>query len=186
MWKSVALMYAAMSIACGFTNPPGPLASAARAGDLDQIAVLVKAGADVNAPSGVNGWTPAVHAIHKGQLGALRRLADLGASLDGEVGREALVMASGYGDEPTVRFLLDRGVPARVDGDDGDKVLVAAVQGSWDIDYHWRGCAPHTDVVRTLRAHDPTLRLGTSGEGKAARAWARDKGCDEMLRLIGE
>ena len=118
MWKSV-LIAAALTGGCGVMSPPNELASAARAGRLEQIDALIRRGADINQPSGVNGWTPVVHAIHKGQIGALRRLVDLGASLDGEVGRRALMMAGGYGEEPTVRFLLAHGVTPRADGDGG-------------------------------------------------------------------
>ncbi len=185
MWKSV-LIAAALTGGCGVMSPPNELASAARAGRLEQIDALIRRGADINQPSGVNGWTPVVHAIHKGQIGALRRLVDLGASLDGEVGRRALMMAGGYGEGPTVRFLLAHGVTPRADGDGGRQVMIAAVHGAWDIDDRWRGCGPHTDVVRTLLARDSTVSLGRGEEARAARAWARDKGCNEMLRLVGE
>ena len=105
------------------------------------------------------------HAIHKGQTAALVRLLEHGASLSGDTGREALLMASGYGNEPMVSVLLAHGVNPRNDGRSGAGVLTEAVRGSRDIDYNWRGCQPHVDVVRALLARDPGLTVGDSPRG---------------------
>jgi ankyrin repeat protein len=96
----------ACSSAVAASYPLTPLAAASRAGDLATIDRLLADGADVNLGSGVNGWSPAMHAVHKNQSAALARLMDHGATLTGEAGRRALQMATGYGDVETVRVLL--------------------------------------------------------------------------------
>jgi len=164
--------------------PLTPLATAARTGDVQAIDRLITTGADINAGSGVNNWPPLMHAIHKGQPGAIARLVEAGASVDGRLGRRALLMASGYGDATTVSLLLARGVDPRDDGDAGAHVMAAAVGGSWDIDYHWTGCNGHTAVVRSLLARDAGLRLGSAPDAIAARVYAKSKGCTALLQLV--
>ena len=77
-----------------------------RHGDIATIDRLVSAGANINEPSGVNGWPPVVHAIHTRQRQAVLKLLERGASLEGSAGRDGLFMASGYGDAETVSILL--------------------------------------------------------------------------------
>ena len=89
--------------------PLTPLASAARAGDVQEIDRLLVAGADVNAGSGVNDWPPLMHAVHKGQAAAAARLIDAGASVSGDVGRRALAMARDDSDARMITLLLQRG-----------------------------------------------------------------------------
>jgi len=165
--------------------PLTPLAAAARTGDVQAIDRLIAAGADINAGSGVNNWPPLMHAIHKGQPGAIARLIGAGASVEGRLGRQALLMASGYGDATTVSLLLARGVDPRDDGEAGTHVMAAAVGGSWDIDYHWSGCDGHAAVVRSLLARDAGLRLGSAPDAIAARVYAKRKGCTALLQLVG-
>jgi ankyrin repeat protein len=165
--------------------PLTPLAAAARTGDVQAIDRLIAAGADINAGSGVNNWPPLMHAIHKGQPGAIARLIEAGASVDGRLGRQALLMASGYGDATAVSLLLARGVDPRDDGRAGAHVMAAAVGGSWDIDYRWSGCDGHTAVVRSLLARDAGLRLGSAPDAMAARLYAKNKGCTALLQLVG-
>src|SRR5881628_2890441 len=47
-----------------------PLMIASRRGRIETIDALIEAGADPNLGAGVNGWTPMMHAIHKGQTEA--------------------------------------------------------------------------------------------------------------------
>jgi ankyrin repeat protein len=93
----VTMLGALLSVGCGWLYPPNHLASAARTGDLETIDRLVAAGADVNAPSGVNGWPPILHALHKGQHASVERLLEKGASVQGQAGRDVLLWVSGYG-----------------------------------------------------------------------------------------
>jgi len=86
----------ALAVGCGWFSPPNGLASAARTGDLETIDRLVAVGADVNAPSGVNGWPPILHALHKGQHASVEGLLEKGASLQGQAGRDVVRWVSGY------------------------------------------------------------------------------------------
>jgi ankyrin repeat protein len=61
-------------------------------GDLETIDRLVAAGADLNAPSGVNGWPPILHALHKGQHASVERLLEKGASVQGQAGRDVVLL----------------------------------------------------------------------------------------------
>jgi ankyrin repeat protein len=183
--------------ACVPSVPVTPLANAARGGELDAIDRLIAAGADVNEPSGVNGWPPVVHAIHRRQRDAAVRLLERGASLDGRIGRDALFMASGYGDAETVAVLLSRGVPLPQDAPSMASLIAAAIGGAWDIDYRWSGCDRHAAVARLLVAKDPDLkvvgilsptsvaRTRSTFVYRVARWYACHKGCDELLRIVG-
>lgn len=172
---------ATMAVACGSASAAHavtPLASAARAGDVAAIDRLLAAGANINEGSGVNGWSPAMHAIHKGEAVALAHLLDRGAALDGESGSRALAMAAGYGNIVMVRVLLAHGVAP------SSTILEAAVGGAWDIDYRWSGCAAHTAVTRALLEKNPAVRVPRSANGRLALFWAGWKGCDDLLRLL--
>ena len=187
-----------MLVACGPGQPVTPLATAARSGDLSAIDTLVAAGADINEPSGVNGWPPLIHAIHKGQRQALVRLLERGASVEGRVGRTALFMASGYGDAETVSLLLSHGVPVPDDAPSAASLRAVTVGGAWDIDYQWSGCDRHAAVARLLVARDPDLRVvgelsptsvaraRSTFENRVAHWYAHHKGCDELLRIVGD
>jgi hypothetical protein len=158
--------------------PLTPLAAAARAGNVDEIDNLLDAGADINAGSGVNGWSPVMHALHKRQVPALVRLLDRGARLDERAAREAMTMAAGYGDAEAVRALLSRGVVPP------SGVLQSAVGGAWDIDYRWSGCQRHIAVTRALLDRNPQLRLDRGVGDRLAIMWARWKGCEDLVRLV--
>ncbi len=127
---------------CGIRPDLPPLVGAARSGQTDLIATLVKEGADPNAPAGGNGWTPLMHAIHKNQKGSVIALLNAGASVDarGTEGMTPLMMAAGYGYTHIVDVLLDRGADARIQLDariqpnDGENALSLAVLGMPDID----------------------------------------------------
>ena len=202
MSSSLARVVAGLTIVivagCRPSVPVTPLAHAARNGDVAAIDRLLAAGADINAPSGVNGWPPAVHAIHKRQRQALVRLLERGASLEGTLGRDALYMAAGYGEAETVAILLSRGVQMPNDAPAASTLISAAIGGAWDIDYQWSGCDRHTAVAKLLIAKDPDLKVvGVLSPTSVARArstfeyrvatwYARHKGCDELLRVVGD
>ena len=181
-----AVVVAIMASGCYFLFPVTPLAAAAREGNVKEIDRLAAQGANLDEGSGVNRWPPVLHAIHKGQADALAHLLELGASIAGSTGRQALLMASGYGSAPMVKILLTHGVDPRQDGGAGARVLIEAVRGSADIDYRWSGCQPHADVVRALLTRDPGLRLGDADDARAARTQAHARGCRELLDLVGQ
>ena len=108
-----------------------PLVSAARAGAVDAIPVLVQLGADPNLRAGVNDWTPLMHAIHKNQAGSVRALLDAGADIHGRSrnGETALMMAAGYGYTGIAGMLLDRGADAAARSSNGWNALDFAIAG---------------------------------------------------------
>lgn len=158
-----------------------PLAAAARRGDVPEIDRLIAAGADPHQGSGVNGWTPLLHALHKGQEAAALRLMRESRAPSAELD-EALFMASGYAQTAMVEALLTAGADPHATFD-GSSALVNGVGGAFDIDYSFSGCGPHTDTVRALLAAAPDLRLSGAAGGTARRA-AEDRRCTEMLALL--
>ena len=145
------------------------LCDAARAGDAALIRQLVANGADPNAPSGGNDWTPLLHAIHKHQTASAGALLDAGADANraGDNGMTPLMMAAGYGYDDTVRLLLQHG--AKPDG-----ALDWALSGTTDIDrFTYFTCQDST--VRLLRSAAPSLQPSAS-----AQRWAKMK-CGDRL-----
>jgi hypothetical protein len=149
------------------------VAAAARAGDGPQIRQLVKEGHDPNAPSGGNGWTPLLHAVHTHQNAAIAALIDAGADVNRPDGKSLtpLMMAAGYGYDDTVQLLLARGADPRVLDLDGGTALDFAIFGMTDID-RWTFFDCQDSTVRLLRNAAPQVQPRPE-----ARRWARIKRC---------
>jgi ankyrin repeat protein len=160
-----------------------PLAVAARNGRVAAIELLLSRGADPHRGSGVNGWTPLLHALHKDQLAAAERLMSTCTPPSAELDR-ALFMAAGYAQTDAVVALLSHGADPSEDFGDGANSLSNAVAGAFDIDFTYRGCAMHTATVRALLA-SPGLKL-QGDAGSAARERAERRGCSDMVSLLDE
>jgi ankyrin repeat protein len=158
-----------------------PLAAAARRGDVAEIDRLIAAGADPHQGSGVNGWTPLLHALHKGRQAAALRLMRESRAPSAELD-QALFMAAGYAQTAMVQALLGAGADPHATFD-GSSALANGVGGAFDIDYSFSGCGPHTETVRALLAAAPDLRLKGVTGGTARRA-AEDRHCSAMLALL--
>ena len=158
-----------------------PLASAARSGRLESIELLLARGADPHRGSGVNGWTPLQHALHKSQAAAAKRLMETCTAPSAELDN-ALFMAAGYAEAGAVSALLARGADPRKDFGDGANALSNAVAGAFDIDFSYGGCAAHTDTVRALVTAGDVKLAGSAGA--SARRSAEQRGCTEMLTLL--
>jgi ankyrin repeat protein len=132
---------------------------AARFGQPESIAVLVKNGADPNVRSGVNDWTVLMHAVHKEQPRAVLALLNNGANanLAGGHGDTPLIMAAGYGHTDIVRILLEHGADAHATLPNGENALDRAISGVADIDRFTYGSC-QSDTVRVLRQSVPDLR----------------------------
>src|SRR6185295_11583135 len=141
---------------------PDPLARAARSGDTQTITTLLAHGADPNGQSGVNGWTPLMHAIHKHRKASVETLIARGADVNARAGKKgitALMMAAGYGYADFVQILLDKGADVRAETSDGNSALAAAVSGVPDIDKFTLGkCQTETVAVLLNKAPDLTLK----------------------------
>ena len=142
------------------------LCDAARAGDTALIRQLTAKGADPDAPSGNNDWTPLLHAIHKHQTASVGALLDAGADVNraGHDGVTPLMMAAGYGYDDTVRTLLERG--AKPEG-----ALDWALTGATDVDrFTFFDCQDST--VQLIRRSAPNAAASASSS-----RWARFKRC---------
>jgi len=161
------------------------LMAAARAGQLDAIALLLKAGADPNVHGGVNDWPAVMHAIHKNQRQAVLALLDGGADVNAknQKGLTALMMAAGYGYADIVRDLLARGADPNAETTDGSAALTAAVGGVPDID-RFTVCSCQTDTVKALLDKAPDLKLKSGLWGRSAVWFARLGNCSEVMRLL--
>jgi Ankyrin repeats (3 copies) len=187
---AVVVLGCAAALACG--GPPRDftaMAVAARTGDVQRIASLAAAGHDVNAvDAGGNQWTPLLHAIHKGQRGAVDALLAAGADVHRAAGDRRspghltpLLMAVGNGQSDIVRRLLAAGADPRGDGPD---IFPTAVAGGalTDIENPLLGHC-NVDVVRALLERDPTLRLPRNAHGRLSLMFARLNHCDNVIQL---
>jgi ankyrin repeat protein len=173
------LIVALLATACA-SEPPSPIITAARTGDVATIRALAAAGADLNA-LGPNHWTPMMHAIHKSQADAVSVLITAGADVNRltRSGNSALEMAVANGQTGIVRRLLDAGADPMHPG-----VFVAAVSGGAfsDIERPWLGEC-HTDVVRALLEKAPDLKLPDNDDGYLSMFFARWNRCTEVIQL---
>jgi len=161
-----------------------PLIWAARQGEIAAVRRLVALGADPNRTSGVNDWSPVLHALHKQQTKTALALIELGATVNGRAGQRALAMAVGYGNAEMTRALLALQVDPHLHVGSGPSLLALAAAGAYDIDYRWSGCGPHTMTLRALVEHAPDLRLNDTVWDRYAIAYVRRRRCAEMLTLI--
>ena len=148
---------------------------AARTGRTDAIAELVRAGADPELhDSGPNGWTPLLHAVHKGQIGSVRALLASGVVADGRGDNRVtpLMLAAAQGETEIVKELLNAGANPRLRGPIGWSALEQAVANG------------HPEVVDALLRKYPDLHLGTSPRVWVVRTLAWVQGHSELLDRI--
>ncbi len=176
----------ALALTAGCGGPIlSPLVIAARQGRLSAIPELIERGADPNAPSGRNGWTPLLHAIHKNQIESAQALLEGGARVNGSCcrGMTPLIMAAGYGQADMVRMLLLRGADPWARSTGGLTALDVAVTGVPHIDAFTVGRC-QTETVRALVQHDSDLRLRTGAWGVLDRLAAALKRCPEIEAML--
>lgn len=161
-----------------------PLIWAARKGEVAAVRRLVALGADPNRSSGVNDWSPLLHALHKQQTKAALTLIELGAHITGRPGARALAMAVGYGNAEMTRALLARQVDPHVATGGGPSLLALAAAGAYDVDYRWSGCGSHTATVQALVDRAPDLRLNDTMWDRYAVVYVRRRRCADMLTLL--
>jgi hypothetical protein len=150
-----------------------PLHLAARSGNVETVTGLLDAGAGLEElDDGPNGWTPLLHAIHKGQLGVVRLLLARGADPDRPArnGTSPVNLAASQGELAILRALVAAG--ARVEGRSATEALLNAAAGG------------HTRVVRFLLDADPGLRATPGFRTWVARCRAYLSHDREMLALL--
>ena len=151
-----------------------PLHLAARSGSVEAVTVLLDTGAGLEElDRGPNGWTPLLHAVHKDQLAVVRLLLARGADPNRLAvnGTSPLNLAASQGDLATVRTLIAAG--ARVEGRSATSALLNAATGG------------HRQVVETLLAAAPGLRVPAGPRYWVARLFAHLRGDRQMLALLG-
>jgi len=166
-----------------------PLMWAARYNAVHVMALLLDAGADVNARDTNNRWTALLHAIHKQHPDAVALLLEHGAdpNVATPEGVTPLMMAADDARPAMVKVLLEHGADPRVEGPGGVTAFIQAVSGGALSDVTDRpllgGCHPET--VRAFLAHDPGLKVPATFAGRHAIWWARFHGCEDVLRMAG-
>lgn len=147
------------------------LTRAVRDGDAAAVRALCARGADPDQPSGGNGWSPLMHAVHKNQTGTAVALLDAGAHVDRAApgGMTPLMMTAGYGNREMVALLLARGANPRVKDEDGATALDYALSGMTDLDaFTYFRC--QSAAVALLAPQSPAPLV-------SSRRWASIKGC---------
>ncbi|HEV7919188.1 MAG TPA: ankyrin repeat domain-containing protein [Thermoanaerobaculia bacterium] len=146
------------------------LIDAARGGDVRALQGALARGASPNAiDDGPNGWTPLLHAIHKGQAGSVTALLDAGAdpNRSSREGTTPLTMAAGYGYAPIVREPLHRGADPSLANARGETARDLALTGVTDIDrFTYFSCQDETAAL-----------LANVKAQKSALRWAKMKRC---------
>jgi hypothetical protein len=175
-----AVLLAVLITACN-ERPVSPLAAAARKGDTARIAELARQGAQLDEPSGVNDWTPLMHAIHTNQAKGVQALLNAGANPNRSCcrGLTPLILAAGYGQAENVHSLLQAGANPMHRGEDGRTALDVAIMG-----LSHRAGAPmgacHVDAARELLAVEPQLKEAVTLEPVVQAL----KSCPEIEKLL--
>jgi len=163
------------------TPSMSPLAVAVRKGDVRAVRQMVEAGASPDEPSGVNGWTPLMHAVFRGVPQSVEALLDSGADVNRSCcrGLTPLIMAAGFGQDFTVEMLLKRGADPRQRDERGKTALDVAVTGLSEYVAMNEGKCPDA-IVRSIAAAAPDLRLHAP-DSRAESVMAR---CPATARLL--
>jgi len=155
----------------GFT----PLDWAARFGQIETMKALVDAGAALDLrDEGPNGWTPIMHALHKGQARAALALLEWGADPDSrsDNGQTPLMRAACEDVPEVVRALLARGADPRATTEGGTNVLTFAVNGC------------NSEIVRAIRVAAPDEQVSNDLNGFLARMTACLRCRSDVLPLL--
>ena len=173
-------LLALLATACN-ESPISPVAAAARKGDTARIAELARGGASLDEPSGVNDWTPLMHAIHTNQGSSVQALLKSGANANRSCcrGLTPLILAAGYGQRDNVVALLQSGANPMLRGEDGRTALDVAIMGL----SHRPGApmgACHVEVARELLAVEPQLKETVKLEPVLAAL----QSCPEIAKLL--
>ena len=157
---------------CAARTEVSPLVAAVRNGNVAETKTLIARGADVNAPSGVNRWTPLLHAVHKNQLDTAAALLAAGADPNRAApdGTTPLMMAAGYAHREMITLLLHNDADAKAVDRRGDAAIDYALTGVTDLDdFTYFKCQDYT--VLMLKDVSPQPRPSSA-------QWAKWKGCD--------
>jgi hypothetical protein len=122
-------------------NPTAELLLAARDGNVVRVIQALDLGADVNARSESNGYTPLLWASSRGHTEIVRLLLEAGGDVNVQAndGQTALMRAADYGHVDTVTLLLDSGADVNIRNENGITALrFATLKG-------------HTQIIQLLK-----------------------------------
>lgn len=156
-----------------------PLAAAARTGDTAHVRNLIAQGADPALGSGVNDWSPLLHAVHVGRVESVRTLLEFGGPRARFQRDAALEMAVARGSEPIAAMLLADGADARRPG-----LVGAAIAGDMTPDIPPYDCAGRQRLARTLLRYNPDLAMPSGGEGWFLRRAAMWHDCRAVIEVL--
>ena len=120
-----------------------PLFNAVFVNSFEAVEVLVKRGADTNAATSQERYTPLYVAAMKGYCAIVKYLVENGADKDAVIhdGTSVLIIAAYFGHLAVVRYLVERGANVEKVDDDGHSAL------------QWARARRHHDVVDFLLKH---------------------------------
>lgn len=164
------------TVRVGEAAPASRAMEAARAGDLQGLRAIVKAGGNVNEP-GADGTTPLLAAAQRGAADTVAFLLANGAKADeaNRYGATALRAAVTSGSLATTEALLKAGAaPDAVRRESGDTPLMLAAR------------AGHAPIVRALLARGASVDRAEPRRGQTALMWATAEGHADVARLLVE
>jgi ankyrin repeat protein len=117
-------------------TPPSPafsredLISAADAGDLARVQLILSSGVPANAASERNGLTPLIGAAQRGHVEVVRKLLEFHADVNAKAndGLTAVMQAAQAGHAPVVKALVAAGAELNIKRGDGATALIGAAQ----------------------------------------------------------
>jgi ankyrin repeat protein len=153
--------------------PTSAVAEAARASDLAQVRQLIKAGADVNAPT-ADGSTALLFAAYESDGEMVKALLSAGANPNtaNHFGVTPLLQSSRYGDETTMEALLKGGADIEKAQREGETPLMAAARA---------GSVP---AVKVLLKHGADPNATESLEDQTALMWAAAEGHVDVVDAL--
>lgn len=158
------------------TGSESPVAEAAMRGDAEQVKLLLRNGADVNAAQG-DGMTALHWAAENGDVELLEILVYAGAALDPVTRNNAytpLHLASRAGHSAAVGFLLAAGA-------NGD-----AATGTGTTPLHLAVASANVEAVRLLLDRGAVIDVRETAWGQTPLMWAAAYDHVEVLRLLLE
>lgn len=153
----------------------GPVAAAAKAGDLAAVRDLIKARADVNVPTR-DGSTALLWAAYNSDVEMTRVLIAAGAKLNvaNRYGVAPLLQASRIGDLPVMEALLTAGANPKLAHPEGETPLMGAAR------------AGRVEAVRLLLARGADANAADGFQKQTAMMWAAAEGHTDVVKSLLE
>lgn len=153
----------------------GPVAAAAKAGDIATVRDLIKGRADVNIPTR-DGSTALLWATYNSDVEMVRVLIAAGAKVDvaNRYGVAPLLQASRIGDVPVMEALLTAGASPKLSHPEGETPLMGASR------------AGRVDAVRLLLARGADVNAIDGFQKQGPLMWAATEGHVEVVKTLLE